>query len=242
MQGENFSFELKGISKSFKDAVILKDVNLAMKAGEMCGLIGASGSGKSTLLYIASRLLNSDSGSVFLNGKAIQTEAEILNARRKYFGFIYQFHNLIPELTGFENVLISQQIAGKKDLSFATELLKELGIFEKRNDSPATLSGGEAQRFAIARAFASKPAIIFADEPTGNLDPKTAEKALNLILSLAKKYKTALIFVTHNHNFIEKFDKCYSIEDSALKLIYERILDKSEGILDAGEGMLDAKK
>lgn len=210
-------FVLQNVSKSFDGVKILDDITLQVAEKEICGLVGASGCGKSTLLYIASKLLEPDNGEILLNRRAVKTEEEILNARRQNFGFIYQFHNLIPELTGFENVLIASEIAGKKDISFINDLLKELGILEKAKQKPATLSGGEAQRFAIARAFASKPSIIFADEPTGNLDPKTAENTFNLIVSLAKKFGTAIIFVTHNHNFIEKFDKCYTILESKLK-------------------------
>lgn len=208
--------ELHNISKSFNKIRILEDVNLAIKPSQTVCLIGPSGCGKSTLLYISSGILTPDSGKVMVSEKQIAKENEILKARRENFGFIYQFHNLIPELTGLENIMISQKISKKIDTEFAKFLLSELKIYAKKDQKPGTLSGGEAQRFAIARAFASKPGIIFADEPTGNLDPETAEKTMNLILKLSKVNQTALLLVSHNYDFAKQLDTCFEIKNHKL--------------------------
>lgn len=198
--------ELKSISKSFGEVKLFNDLNLTIEQGQTVGLFGPSGCGKSTLLYISCGILSPDFGEVFVMGKPLNSEESILKARRENFGFIFQAHNLIPELTGIENILVPQEISKKKDAEFAKFLMQELGIFERRNEKPATLSGGEAQRFAIARAFATKPSIVFADEPTGNLDPETAEKTINLITSLAKEFNTSVLMVTHNYSFKKKFN------------------------------------
>lgn len=208
--------ELVNINHTFKETEVLKNINLSIKPNTITGLFGASGSGKSTLLYIASLVLKPDSGKVLIEGEEPKSEEEIRNARRKYFGFIFQFHNLIPEFTALENIKIACEICGKPNNEFITFLLNELGIYEKRNEKPATLSGGEAQRFAIARAFATNPKIIFADEPTGNLDPATAQKTMNLITSLSKEHKASLLIVTHNYNFKNQFDKSFEIKNKTL--------------------------
>ncbi len=208
--------ELLNINHSFKETGVLKNVNLSLKENKVTGLFGASGSGKSTLLYIASLILKPDSGRVLIDGKEPASEKEIINARKKYFGFIFQFHNLIPEFTALENIKIACEICEKRDDEFVNFLLNELKIYEKRNEKPATLSGGEAQRFAIARAFATKPKIIFADEPTGNLDPETAEKTMSLITNLSKEYMASLLIVTHNYSFKNQFDKSFEIKNKTL--------------------------
>ena len=210
------TLKLEGIYKSFNEIKILENINFSIAPSQTVGLFGPSGCGKSTLLYIASCILASDTGKISVMGKEILTEQDVLFARRNHFGFIYQFHNLIPELNVFENILIAQGICGKIDKSFINFLLNELGIYEKAKSSPQTLSGGEAQRVAVARAFASKPSIVFADEPTGNLDPETAEKTINLITNLAKLHNSALLVVTHNYSFLEKFDKAFEIKNHQL--------------------------
>jgi ABC-type lipoprotein export system ATPase subunit len=213
------TLELKNICKSFKDVSILVNANISLAKGERMCLFGASGSGKSSLLYIASGILKQDEGDVFVMGEKMQTEEDFLKARRQYFGFIFQFHNLIPELTVSENIFINQKICEKEDKKFADFLLNELGLFEKRDAKPQTLSGGEAQRVAVVRAFASKPAIVFADEPTGSLDPETGEKTITLILNLAKQQETSILAVSHNQSFKEKFDTSLEIANKALHLL-----------------------
>lgn len=205
--------ELKSIAKSFDGITLFEDINLSLHAGERASLFGASGSGKSTLLQIGAGLVKQDKGDVLIMGKNLNTEDEILRARREYFGFIFQFHNLIPELNVVENISIAQAISGKKDKNFIDFLLNELSLFEKRNQKPQTLSGGEAQRVAVIRAFATKPKIVFADEPTGSLDPETANKTIDLILKLAKDLSVSLLTVTHNTDFKTKFDTIFEIKN-----------------------------
>ncbi len=214
------AIELLGICKSFQDVAILNDVSFSLESGKSACLFGASGSGKSSLLYIASGILNQDKGDVFIMGEKLENKEEkLVKIRRKYFGFIFQFHNLIPELTAFENILIAQKVCKKEDIPFAEFLLNELGLFEKRKQKIQTLSGGEAQRIAVIRAFSTKPEIVFADEPTGSLDPETAEKTINLILSLSKRQKTTLLAVSHNENFKSKFDLSFEIKDKSIHLL-----------------------
>lgn len=212
---------LQNICHSFGELEILKTIDIEIKEGSTNGLIGPSGSGKSTLLYILSGILTPSKGRVIIMEKELQNENDIMEARRKYFGFIYQFHNLIPELTAFENILIAQKICNKVDINFINFLLKELEVFQKKDYKIANLSGGEAQRFAIARAFATKPKIVFADEPTGNLDPKTAQTTIDLIFKLSKNNNSSLFLVTHNHTFLKKFDRCFAIEERGLKIIQQ---------------------
>jgi ABC-type lipoprotein export system ATPase subunit len=213
------TLELINICKSFNDVDILQNISLTINRGESTCLFGASGSGKSSLLYIASGIIKQDLGEVLVMDKKMQTEEDFLNARRSYFGFIFQFHNLIPELSVSENIYINQKICNKEDKEFASFLLNELGLFDKKDMKPQTLSGGEAQRVAVIRAFASKPSIVFADEPTGSLDPQTGEKTMNLILDLAKQYSISLLTVSHNQNFKKKFDKNFEIKNKSLHLI-----------------------
>lgn len=205
------ALKLNSICKSFADINIFNNVNLEIERGKTACLLGPSGCGKSSLLYIASGILKQDSGMVEAMGMQLKTEQDILNARRQFFGFIFQFHNLIGELTVMENLTLAQSICGKQDKTFAEHLLSKLGLLEKRNFSVHVLSGGEAQRVAIARAFAVKPAIVFADEPTGNLDPETGQKAISLILNLTKTFNATLLTVTHNYDFAKKFEKCFEI-------------------------------
>lgn len=214
--------ELLEVSHSFKDVEVFKNVNFILPSNTITGLFGASGCGKSTFLYIASLMLKSDFGKIKINDEEIKTEKEIMNVRRKYFGFIFQFHNLIPEFTALENIQIACDIASKRDDEFIKFLLNEMGVYEKRNEKPATLSGGEAQRFGIARAFAKKPSIVFADEPTGNLDPETAERTINLITNLSKQHKASLLIVTHNYKFQNKFDDNFEIKNKTLEKIYAK--------------------
>jgi ABC-type lipoprotein export system ATPase subunit len=215
--------ELKNISHSFGEVNILKNAFLEIKAGELTGVFGPSGCGKSTALYIGAGMLKPQQGEIHAYGKNLDSEESIIFARKNHFGFIYQFHNLIPELTVFENVMIASIISGKKDKEFVSFLLNELGIYEKRNYAPAELSGGQAQRCAIARGFAGKPGIVFADEPTGNLDPITAKLTMELILKQAKKNQTAILFISHNQNFMKLMDKCVTIEKGSFKEVnYEK--------------------
>ena len=211
--------ELKNVSKSFDNITLFKDVNFSLKVGERACLFGVSGSGKSSLLQICAGILKQDTGDVFIMNEELKGEKEVLNARRKHIAFIFQFHNLIPELTVYENIIIAQEICKKKDTQFADFLLNELGLFEKRNQKPQTLSGGEAQRISVIRAFAVKPQIVFADEPTGSLDPEMGEKTIDLILSISKKFKISLLTVSHNMNFIPKFDINFELKAHHLILL-----------------------
>lgn len=209
--------ELKNISKSFNGINLFNDVNFVLKKGERACLFGASGSGKSSLLQISAGILKQDYGEVFIMSEALKDEESVVNARRNHIAFIFQFHNLIPELTVYENITIAQEICNKKDIKFTDYLLQELGLFTKRNQKPQTLSGGEAQRVAVVRAFATKPKIIFADEPTGSLDPQTGEKTIELILNTAKNLETSLLAVSHNNSFKSKFDIICEINNCNFK-------------------------
>lgn len=215
------ALELRNISHSFAEYDILKHTSLSIAPGEIIGLFGPSGCGKSTALYIGAGIIKPEQGEVYAYGKRLDTEESIIFAQKNYFGFIYQFHNLIPELTVFENVQVAAIISGKKNKEFIKFLLNELGIYEKRNMAPACLSGGEAQRCAIARAFAGEPGIIFADEPTGNLDPETGVLTMQLIMAQAQKHKAAIFFISHNEAFKKYMDRCVTIEKSIFKAISE---------------------
>jgi ABC-type lipoprotein export system ATPase subunit len=208
--------ELVNISKSFDGINLFKEVNFKLEKKETVCHFGSSGSGKSSLLQISAGILNQDCGSVFIMNKEIKNEQDILNARRNYLSFIFQFHNLIPELTVFENISIAQNICSKKDDEFINFLLNELGVFEKKHYKPQMLSGGEAQRISVIRAFATKPKIVFADEPTGSLDPKNAEKTIDLIMSLAKEIECSVLAVSHNIEFRAKFDRAFELKDCSL--------------------------
>lgn len=191
---------------------ILHDVSLTVGKGEIAALIGRSGSGKSTLLHMAGLLDRPESGQVMIDGKNIiaANDAVRTSLRQKYIGFIYQFHHLLPEFSALENVMLPQIAAGinKKDASErAAYLLTQVELDHRLTHRPSQLSGGEQQRVAIARALANKPTLLLADEPTGNLDPETADKVFELLLNTIRQERVGALIATHNPELAKRMDK-----------------------------------
>ncbi len=197
---------------------ILKGANLAVWLGQSVALVAPSGAGKSTLLHIAGLLETPDGGEVYINGigTAGLPDADRTHIRRTEIGFIYQAHHLLPEFSALENVMLPQMIRGlpRKEASRrADELLSYLGLKERLKHRPAELSGGEQQRVAIARAVANAPRILLADEPTGNLDPHTADHVFNTLTQLARASGLAAIVATHNLELARRMDRRVTISD-----------------------------
>ena len=212
----------QNISKRFKegklDVEVLRGINLDIHAGEKIAIVGSSGSGKSTLLHILGGLDLPSEGSVQISGQDIATLSDAARGvlRNKSRGFIYQFHHLLPEFTALENVAIPLLIGGAKVVDAtdkASEILEKVGLGERLNHKPGQLSGGERQRAAIARALVTQPQAVLADEPTGNLDHKTAMHIFDLMQSLNQEMQTAFIIVTHDMQLAEKMDKVYNLID-----------------------------
>ena len=191
-------------------------VNLEISQGEFVTIVGKSGSGKSTLLHLLGGLDNPTSGQILMEGKDITAygKEELAAYRRRKIGFIFQAYNLIPSLNVWENVILPIGLDGQTaDEVYVEDILRTLGMEEKRKNLPNTLSGGQQQRCAIARALAAKPAIILADEPTGNLDSKTGDEVMSLLRLTAKKYGQTLIVITHNEEIAQTADRTLLIED-----------------------------
>jgi lipoprotein-releasing system ATP-binding protein len=200
---------------------VLRGIDLDLKPGEIVGLIGPSGSGKSTLLHIAGLLEPPDAGEVTLAGiDAVSANDDMLTAlRRNYIGFVYQFHHLLPEFDALENVTLPRLIHGElrhKAVPEARRLLQALGLGERLTHRPAELSGGEQQRVAIARAFANNPKLILADEPTGNLDPKTSDAVFESFRRAAREEGVAALVATHNIGLSERMDRVLTLENGRL--------------------------
>lgn len=221
----NQALELKNIRKNFLQAnqelEIIKGINLEIKKGELALLIGPSGSGKTTILQISGLLDCPTSGEILVNGiNASKASDEIrTKIRRENIGFVYQAHHLLPEFSAIENAALPLLIQGNnKDESFkrAEEILKEIGLADRLYHKPSELSGGQQQRVAIARAVITKPSLILADEPTGNLDSEIAIKVFDLIKDLAKAHNIGCLMVTHNLELGKKSDKIFSIKDGIL--------------------------
>lgn len=210
--------QARGIYKSYGNLEILKGVDLDVKKAEIVTIVGASGAGKSTLLHIIGTLDSADKGSVILNHVDINSlSSKKLSAfRNQYIGFIFQFHHLLPEFTAIENICIPAFIAkkSKKEAEFqALELLELLGLKDRANHKPNELSGGEQQRVAVARAIINKPAIILADEPSGNLDSNNAESLHQLFVNLRDSLQQTFVIVTHNENLANLADRKVLMKD-----------------------------
>ena len=218
--------EANHLSKSFSDGElqvdVLADIQLRIVASERVAIVGASGSGKSTLLHLLGGLDIPNSGAVSLCGNNLNQVSDTKRGelRNQYLGFIYQFHHLLPEFTALENVampLMVRQLEVKEIQKQAKEMLVRAGLAERLQHKPSELSGGERQRVAIARALITHPKVILADEPTGNLDRKTALQVTKMMMELNAELKTAIILVTHDINLAEQMDIVYVLEDGVLR-------------------------
>ncbi len=201
---------------------VLRGANLVVAPAERVAIIGASGSGKTTLLQIMGGLDDPDEGEVLVNGEAMHgsNEAAKGELRNRYIGFVYQFHHLLPEFTAEENVampLLIRREPKHAALDRARELLARVGLGERLTHKPGELSGGERQRAAVARALITRPQLVLADEPTGNLDSGNGEHVLSLMLELNRELSTSLVIVTHDHSIAERMDRILVLEEGKLR-------------------------
>jgi lipoprotein-releasing system ATP-binding protein len=211
----------EGIHKKYGQKEVLKGVDIFIEKASLVSIVGASGAGKSTLLHILGTLDNADSGSIFLEEKSVHNlkGKALANFRNRHIGFIFQFHHLLPEFTILENISIPSWIAGtakgeaKKE---ADKLMKVLGIADLADKKPNQLSGGEQQRAAVARALINRPDIVFADEPTGNLDSKNAREMQQLFLDLRYQFGQTFLIVTHNEELAEMCDRKLTMKDGQI--------------------------
>jgi len=217
--------ELASVERTFKQGrqslEVLKSVDLTVRAGEIVALVGPSGSGKSTLLHIAGLLETADAGTVRICGEDStgMNDNALTMVRRHHLGFVYQYHHLLPEFTALENIVIPQIIGGFKRREArerAAEILEWLGVAERATHRPARLSGGEQQRVAIGRAIATSPSLLLADEPTGNLDPHTADEVFDVLLKLARGANLAALIATHNTELAARMDRIVRLDDGHL--------------------------
>ena len=213
---------LTGITRTFHQGPetleVLRGIDIDIHEGEIVALVGPSGSGKSTLLHIAGLLESPSSGEIEISGNAADNLGDDARTRlrRHNIGFVYQYHHLLPEFSALENVVIPQIIAGiarKEARKRAAELLQWLGLEARANHRPGELSGGEQQRVAIARALANAPRLLLADEPTGNLDPTTADEVLEVLLKLTRGAGLAALIATHNPALASRMDRTLTVKD-----------------------------
>jgi lipoprotein-releasing system ATP-binding protein len=211
----------KNISKSYGKLKVIESISLTIDKGEMVSIIGASGAGKSTLLHILGTLDNPDTGSLLIGGLDVVSfsKNQLASFRNSKLGFVFQFHNLLPEFTALENVMIPALIAGRDKKSLTVEakkLLEILGVLERAEHKPSEMSGGEQQRIAVARAMINNPEIIFADEPSGNLDSKNSEDLHQLFHTLKNEFGQTFVIVTHNPSLAGLSDRVLEIKDGKL--------------------------
>lgn len=195
------------------------NVTVGFEQGEFCAVTGPSGSGKSTLLHVLSSLENPTSGTVTYNGDVMSNynDNQLSILRRRRFGFVFQAYNLVQELTGYENIVLPVMLDRKKvDEKYIKRVIDMLGIEDRLEHLPSALSGGQQQRIAIARALANKPSILFADEPTGNLDGKSGREVLSLLKYVGKEFGITLILVTHDLHVAEQAERIITIEDGRI--------------------------
>ena len=210
--------QAKGIEKSFGTLRVLKGIDFSAQKAEVVAIMGASGAGKSTLLQILGTLSTPDAGKLVIDGVEVSALRgdRLAEFRNRRLGFVFQFHHLLPEFTALENVMIPAFIAGRsrKDAQAeATALLADLGLSERLNHKPSELSGGEQQRVAIARALVNRPAVLFADEPSGNLDSKTKAELHRLFFDLRDKYGQTIVIVTHDPELAAMCDRSLFMVD-----------------------------
>ena len=227
--GGTTPLRLEGVTRIYKQAgrelVVFRDVSMALAPGEIVALVGQSGAGKSSLLHIAGLLEAPTSGEVYVEGEAASRLPEKWRTelRRKALGFVYQFHHLLPEFTAEENVGMPRRIAGADRSEASAEarrLLALVGLSERVTHRPAQLSGGEQQRVAIARALANRPRVLLADEPTGNLDPRTSEGVFEMLIALVRSEGLSALIATHNYELSKKMDRVLMLDKG---LLVERV-------------------
>ncbi len=229
-EGGSPALALTAVARTFTQAgqslEILRDVSLSIEPGEMVALVGPSGSGKSTLLHIAGLLERPDAGAVTIGGTDCGglSEAGRTRLRLTRLGFIYQFHHLLPEFSALENVMLPQMINGfsrKAAREEALKLLTAMGLAERVTHRPAKLSGGEQQRVAIVRAIANKPRVLLADEPTGNLDPPTAEDVFGQLVDLVRETKLGALVATHNFDLAKRMDRAITLREGHIEAAWQ---------------------
>jgi len=211
----------KNIQKKYSNLEVLKGINLEIQSSEIVSIVGASGAGKSTLLHILGSLDKPDVGTVQINNTNIfeLNAKQLAKFRNQHIGFIFQFHNLLPEFTALENVALPALLAkksAKETYQQARRLLEMLGLAERAEHLPSELSGGEAQRVAVARALINQPRVIFADEPSGNLDSKNAESLHKLFFQIRQDFQTTFVIVTHSPSLAQMADRTIRLQDGLI--------------------------
>ena len=214
---------VQGLTKSYQSGertlTVLKDISFDIQDGSTCAIVGPSGSGKTTLLGLCAGLDRPSSGSVILNGIHLNPLSEdgLADVRNQFIGFVFQTFQLIPTLTALENVMVPVELRGGNHVrSLAVDLLDQVELSDRLQHYPMQLSGGEQQRVALARAFVNKPRILFADEPTGNLDAETSEKIVNLLFELNKAFGTTLVVVTHDFDIAGRTERILRLKGGML--------------------------
>ena len=222
----NYLLECQNINKFYQEGEnqtqVLKGVSFAMKPQELVAIVGSSGSGESTLLHTLGGLDQPSSGEVFIKGQSLQkaSESELAKLRNQNLGFVYQFHHLMADFTALENVMMPMLIGRQNKTEAkdrAEKILGSVGLSHRITHRPSALSGGERQRVAIARALVNNPALVLADEPTGNLDHKTTESIFELIQTLNAEQNIAFLLVTHDMSLAQKLSRCLTMQDGILK-------------------------
>lgn len=218
---EDVLLKISGLEKTFEQGgrrlTIFKDLDMKVESGEIVALVGQSGAGKSTLLQIAGLLDQPTAGQVLVNKQSVQDMSDLQRTRlrNEYIGFVYQFHHLLPEFDAVENVAMPLVIAGEKiDVARgkAADILKDFGLGERLDHRPARLSGGEQQRVAIARALANDPKLLFADEPTGNLDPETSASVFEILMHQVRERGIGALVATHNLQLADQMDRALELK------------------------------
>ena len=209
------------ITKSYGQLSVLKGVDISVNKGEIVSILGSSGAGKSSLLHILGTLDKADTGTITINNQSVEglKGKELAAFRNKHIGFVFQFHHLLPEFSALENVCIPGWIAGRKRKEVEEEaaaLLEKLGLGNRKEHKPQELSGGEQQRVAVARALINQPVIVFADEPTGNLDSKNAKELHDLFVSLRDEFQQTFLIVTHNEELASMSDRSLFMQDGLI--------------------------